>query len=90
MRAAQDKKFLTSTKREPAFLTKGFSYWKEATTAFNKHQASDCHREATAVNLPQQESDVCDVLSTKVKEQKVENRKMLLTIFQKKRVCARG
>ena len=35
MRAEHKKKFLASKKREPAFITNGFTYWKEATTAFN-------------------------------------------------------
>ena len=47
MRASHEGKFLASSKREPSFISKGFSYWKEATTAFKKHQASNCHREAT-------------------------------------------
>ena len=47
MKAYKEKKFLTSTKREPAFISKGFCYWKEATSAFKKHEASECHREGT-------------------------------------------
>ena len=46
---------LKSSKRDPAFNTKGFTYWKDGTTAFKKHQTSDCHREATeALLLPKQ------------------------------------
>ena len=51
MRADHERKFLFSTKRDPAFLSKGFNYWKEATTAFKKHQESECHREASRVIL---------------------------------------
>ena len=40
------EKFLVSTKREPAFVLKGFTYWKEGRKAFKKHQGSDCHRDA--------------------------------------------
>ena len=56
MSAAHEGKFLVSTKRDPAFLTRGFTYWKEATVAFNKHQSSDCHMEATEamITLPNQ------------------------------------
>ena len=56
MSAAHEGKFLVSTKRDPAFLTRGFTYWKEATVAFNKHQSSDCHMEATEamIMLPNQ------------------------------------
>ena len=46
MRCEAERKFLASTKREPAFVSKGFTYWKEGPKAFKKHQESDCHREA--------------------------------------------
>ena len=36
MTAAYEGKVLASTKKDPAFLTKGFTYWKEATTAFKR------------------------------------------------------
>ena len=45
MRYEVEKKFLVSTKREPAFIFKGFTYWKEGPKAFKKHQGSDCHHE---------------------------------------------
>ena len=52
MTAAYEGKLIASTKKDPAFLTKGFTYWKEATTAFKKHEASQCHKEANeAFNL---------------------------------------
>ena len=56
MSVAHEGKFLVSTKRDPAFVTRGFTYWKEATVAFNKHQSSDCHMEATEamITLPNQ------------------------------------
>ena len=44
MTAAYEGKLIASTKKDPVFLTKGFTYWKrdwkEATTAFKKHEAS--------------------------------------------------
>ena len=40
MTADYESKFLASTKRDAAFISRGFTYWKEATTAFAKHQAS--------------------------------------------------
>ena len=49
MSTAHEGKFVVSTKRDPAFLARGFIYWKEATVAFNKHQSSDCHMEAEAM-----------------------------------------
>ena len=44
--AEMQNKLLASTKKDPAFITKGFVYWKEATTAFQKYQSSKCHQEA--------------------------------------------
>ena len=41
------KKFLASTKEDPVFITKRFTYWKDVTTTFQKHQSSECHQEAT-------------------------------------------
>ena len=35
MRAELEKKFLASMKRDAAFITKGFIYWKEATPFTN-------------------------------------------------------
>ena len=46
MTAEFEKKFLASTKRDPAFITTGYTYWKEAVTAFKRHANSACHREA--------------------------------------------
>ena len=46
MRAVLEEKLLASTKSDPAFISSGYTYWKEGTTAFKRHQASACHREA--------------------------------------------
>ena len=65
MTAELEGKFLISTRREPSFVSLGFSNWKVATTAFRKHQASECHKEATEalVALPKQVCDVGELLS---------------------------
>ena len=91
MTASHEGKFLASTRRDPAFVSKGFTYWKEATTAFKKHQASDCHREATEalVILPVQVGDVGELLSREHQEEKATNRRMLLKILQSIRFLAR-
>ena len=34
------------TKREPAFISKGFSNWKKALEKFQIHEGNDCHNEA--------------------------------------------
>ena len=56
MRAEHEGKFLVSTKREPSFLSKGYTNWKEAKSTFKKQQTSACHLEAleAVVILPKQ------------------------------------
>ena len=91
MTAAHEGKLLVSTKREPAFINKGFTYWKEATTAFKKHQASQCHKEANGAIylLPQQVYDVGELLSQMHSDQKVENREVYIRILQNLRFLER-
>ena len=91
MTAAHEGKLLASSKKDAAFLSKGYTYWKEATTAFKKHQASQCHREANeAINLlPQQVGDIGELLSHKHSDQKAENRDMFYRILQNLRFLAR-
>ena len=65
---------------------------KEATSAFKKHQASVCHREANEalVMLPQQiRGDIAELLSQKHSDQKVKNREMFMKILQNLRYLAR-
>lgn len=84
-------KFLASTKRDPAFVSKGFTYWKEATIAFKKHPASDRHREATdaLVLLPVQVlGDVGELLSREHQKERATNRRMLLKILRSVRFLA--
>ena len=38
--AVTQNKLLASTKKDPAFISRGFVYCEEATTAFQKHQCS--------------------------------------------------
>lgn len=83
MTAELEGKFLVSTRREPAFISLEFSNWKVATTAFRKHQASECHKEATEalVALPKQVCDVGELLSVAHREEKAVNRRMLIKII---------
>ena len=91
MTAAHEGKLLASSKKDAALLSKGYTYWKEATTAFKKHQASQCHREANeAINqLPQQVGDIGELFSHKHSDQKAENRDMFYRILQNLRFLAR-
>ena len=85
-----EKRFLASTKRDPAFITKGYTNWKDATSAFNTHMMSQCHKEAVAaMELPRQTGDVCERLSREHEQQKAENRAMFRRILQNIHFLAR-
>ena len=84
MVAEFEKKFLASTKRDPAFISSGFTYWKEAISAFKRHMNSMCHREAIeAVEvLPTQVKDIGELLDESTKNEKALNRAMFKRILQ--------
>ena len=76
MKVSHEEKFLKSTKREQPFYSRWFTYWKEATSAFKKHQNSDCHQEANEaiILLPNAVlGDIGNVLCKKHKEEKAVN-----------------
>lgn len=72
MTGAHQGKFIGSKKRDPAFITKGYTYWKEATTAFKKHQVSECHREANeAIVLhPKEICPIDELMSEQIRAEK--------------------
>ncbi len=87
-----EAKFLTSTKREPAFISKGFTYWKEGVSTFKKHQTSATHKEATeaVVTLPKELlGDIGEVVSSAQKKEKEGNRRIFLIILQNLSFLAR-
>ena len=75
----------------PSFVKRGFSYWKDATIAFKKHESSDCHKEAVHVSivLPEACPDVGEMLSSQHAQQKKQNRDCLLKIVSNLKVLAR-
>ena len=76
---------------DPAFLEKGFSYWKDATIAFKKHESSDSHKEAVQVSIviPATCRDVGELLSSLLSQQKKENRECLVKILSNLKFLAR-
>ena len=91
MKCEQEKKFLASTKREPAFISRGFTYWKEGTSAFKKHAATECHREAVQalIVLPRCTRDVGELQSAEHAAEKVRNRRMFMILLSNIRFLAR-
>ena len=79
-----EKKFLANTKRDPAFITTGYTYWKEAVTAFKRYAYSACHREAIEAveTLPAQVQDTGEFLDASTQSKMALNRSMFKTILQ--------
>ncbi|XP_003388962.1 PREDICTED: zinc finger MYM-type protein 1-like [Amphimedon queenslandica] len=81
---------LKSSKREDSFTTRGFSNWKNATTAFKKHEVSDCHKEAVDIHtLPEQCEDIALTMQRSLSEERQVNRRMLHVIIRSIKYSAR-
>ena len=90
MKAELGNKFLASTKHDPAFISKGFKNWKDATIAFNAHLRSDCHKEGCEIlELRSTTNDVAENLSKTYKEENELNRMMFIKFLQNVRFLAR-
>ena len=94
MRGEHERKFLVSKKREMVFISTGFTYWKEATTAFDKYH-TPLHREAIEllVLLPSQiQGDVGEMCDQSHKVEKKANRRMFMHIkfLARQRLPLRG
>ena len=89
MTAEHEKRLLASIKRDAAFIGKGFSYWRDGTTAFKKHVTSTCHREAMCgMRSRDYGLDVGELLCTKHKNEKEVNRAMFRRVLQNLRFLA--
>ena len=75
---------LKAASKESAFLSKGFTNWKDATEGFRKHEKSSCHIDALQVMvvLPKTVPDVGEVLSSAHAKVKTHNRTMLVRILR--------
>lgn len=81
-RAEKEGKLMANCK-DSAFLSKGFSNWKDATEGFRRHERSKCHADAVQVIvvLPRTTRDVGETLSTIHAREKANNRRALLKII---------
>ena len=68
---------------EQMFISTGFLNWKDATTKFNKHEASQCHKEAVlkTVTLPAITGNVGEMLSSQLAKQHLECRKCFFKLL---------
>ena len=82
--------FGLSTKREPAFISKGFSDWKKAFEKFQIDEGSDCHNEAKQIKILAATTEPIDEQSnSKLADQKRNNRQIFLKILEKLRFLSR-
>ena len=82
--------FGLSTKREPAFISKGFSDWKKAFEKFQIDEGSDCHNEAKQMKILAATAEPIDEQSdSKLADQKRNNRQIFLKILEKLRFLSR-
>ena len=85
---------IASSVLERAFITRGFTNWKDATASkmgFTSHDRSDCHKEAVErlLTLPANTRDVGEQLSAEHEEKKATNRKNLVKVRSNLRFLAR-
>lgn len=85
------QKKLTAANADPAFITRGYVNWKNATAAFKAHEISSCHKEAVAklITLPASTRDVGESLSAVVATQKSLNRACFMKVLSSIRYLAR-
>ena len=76
---------------EQTFISTRFSNWKDATTKFNKHEASQYHKEAVlkTITLPATTGNVGEMLSSQLAKQHLESRKCFLKLLSDARFLSR-
>ena len=88
--ALKHKKMQTS-RSDPSFISRGFTYWKDGTVRLASHEASSFHREAiqVVVELPKKCADIGEMLSNQHSDIKKTNRECLLKILASMQYLAR-
>ena len=93
MQALKQQK-VTAGNNDAAFVSKGFSNWKDATMSFRKHDSSGCHKKGVEkmITLPATTRDIVEMLSSIHSSEKEANHKCLLKIIKpavpcKTRLC---
>ena len=83
--------FSWSSNAESAFVTKGFSNWKDASVKFNIHSSTKCHKEAVLkiFTLPSTTRNIADILSDQHKQEKFDRRQCFLKVLSTLKFLAR-
>lgn len=65
-----------SNNAEEAFIGKGFSNWKDASTTFDKHSGSSCHKKALLriCEVPATTKDIAESLSEQHSRDRLDRR----------------
>lgn len=73
----------TATKREKAFISSGFSSWKDALECFRDHESSECHKiSSTHETIIPTCGNVKEMISKAAKTEMALNRKCLIKIIE--------
>lgn len=81
VKACKEKKLISSN-AESAFITKGFTNWKDASVKFKEHANSKCHTDAMLVTVTLQATpDIGEVLNRQTIKEKEQQRDVLLKIL---------
>ena len=90
-KAKAENKLNWASNADEAFISKGFSNWKDASVKFANHESSNCHKEAVlkVVTLPAVTRDVAESLSEQHRQDKLERRKCFMKILSNIRFLAR-
>ncbi|XP_048583324.1 zinc finger MYM-type protein 1-like [Nematostella vectensis] len=82
---------LDGVRQEPAFTTKGFNTWRNATKMFRLHQNSKCHKQAVECvrEIPAKCRDVSELLVEQTVKERENNRRYLSKIIQNLQFLAR-
>ena len=89
--AFQNRPLHSVSNLEQTFISTGFSNWKDATTKFNKPEASQCHKDAVlkTITLPATTGNVGEILSSQLAKQRLERRKCFLKLLSNARFLSR-
>ena len=85
------RNFFASTKRDAAFISRGFTYWKEGPSSFRRHAATDCHKEdvESLIVLPTVTRDVSELHDNEIAADREKNRAVFNVVLKNIKFLAR-
>jgi len=83
MKAARKNALIMSKNTDKAFISAGFSNWKDTKVAFRNYKQTKCYKEAVqmVVVLPRGYEGCCELISLQHAADKVINRQMMLKLL---------